>query len=64
VDKIRLGKTNTRVDILSRKDQVDTKEDKKDIKILKDKLWKRRITIKVKIAIFRKTIGRNSEKQY
>ena len=35
-----LRKTNTRADILSRKDQVDTKEDNKDIKILKNKLWK------------------------
>jgi len=33
-----LRKTNTRADILSRKDQVDTKEDNKDIKILKNKL--------------------------
>ena len=32
-----LRKTNTRADILSRKDQVDTKEDNKDIKILKNK---------------------------
>ena len=33
---------NTRVDILSRKDQVDTKKDNKNIKILKDELWKQR----------------------
>ena len=33
-----LRKSNTRADILSRKDQVDTKEDNKDIKILKNKL--------------------------
>ena len=36
------GKTNTKVDILSRKDQVDTKEDNKDIQLLKKELWKRR----------------------
>ena len=30
--------TNTRVDILSRKDQVDIKDNNKDIKILKDEL--------------------------
>ena len=29
---------NTRADILLRKDQVNTKEDNKDIKMLKDKL--------------------------
>ena len=34
-----LGKTNTKVDILSRKDQVNTKEDNKDVQLLKDKLW-------------------------
>jgi len=33
------GKTNTKADILSRKDQVNTKEDNKDVQLLKDKLW-------------------------
>ena len=33
-----LGKTNTKADILSRKDQVDTKEDNKDVQILKDEM--------------------------
>ena len=33
------GKTNMKVDILSRKDQVNTKEDNKDVQLLKDKLW-------------------------
>jgi len=28
-----------KVDILSRKDQVDTTDDNKDIKILKEELW-------------------------
>jgi len=32
------GKTNTKADILSRKDQVDTKEDNKDIQMLKEEL--------------------------
>jgi len=32
------GKTNTKADVLLRKDQVDTIEDNKNIKILKDKL--------------------------
>jgi len=31
-------KTNTKVDILSRKNQVNTKEDNKDVQLLKDKL--------------------------
>jgi len=33
-----LGKTNTKTDILSRKDQVNTKEDNKDVQLLKNKL--------------------------
>ena len=33
------GKTNIKADILSRKDQVNTKEDNKDVQLLKDKLW-------------------------
>jgi len=32
------GKTNIKADILSRKDQVNTKEDNKDVQLLKDKL--------------------------
>ena len=44
---------NTRADILSRKDQVDMTENNKDIKMLKDELWKRRISIEAEIAIFR-----------
>ena len=28
-----------KVDILSRKDQVNTKEDNKDVQLLKNKLW-------------------------
>jgi len=41
------GKTNTKADILSRKDQVNTKEDNKDVQLLKDKLWQRRTTAEV-----------------
>ena len=32
------GKTNTKMDILSRKDQVDTKNDNKDVQVLKKEL--------------------------
>ena len=46
------GKINMRTDILSRKNQVNTKEDNKDIKMLKDKIWKRRQTTEVEIVIF------------
>jgi len=31
------GKTNTKVDILLRKDQINTKEDNKDVQLLKKK---------------------------
>jgi len=33
---------NTKVDILSRKDQVDAREDNKDVQMLKEELWTRR----------------------
>ena len=42
-----LGKTNTKVDILSRKDQVNTKEDNKDVQLLKDELWQQRTTAEI-----------------
>jgi len=48
------GKTNMKVDILSRKDQVNTKEDNKDVQLLKDKLWQQRTTAEITI-IKRKT---------
>jgi len=33
------GKINTKADILSRKEQVNTKEDNKDVQLLKEELW-------------------------
>jgi len=47
------GKTNTKADILSRKDQVNTKEDNKDVQLFKEELWTRRTT--VEITILRRT---------
>ena len=41
------GKTNTKADILSRKDQVDTKEDNKDVQLLKNDIWARKTTAKI-----------------
>jgi len=41
------GKTNTKVDILSRKEQVNTKEDNKDVQLLKEELWQRRTTVEI-----------------
>jgi len=36
-----------KVDILSRKDPVNTKEDNKDVQLLKDKLWQQRMTAEI-----------------
>ena len=41
------GKTNTKTDILSRKDQVNTKDDNKDVQVLKKELWTRRTITEV-----------------
>jgi len=41
------GKTNTKADILSQKDQVNMKEDNKDVQLLKDEIWTRKTTTKV-----------------
>ena len=38
---------NTKADILSRKDQVNTKKDNKNIQILKKELWMRRTMAEV-----------------
>ena len=44
------------MDILSRKDQVDTKEDNKDVQLLKDKMWSRKIVGKIQIFDNRKVV--------
>jgi len=36
-----------KVNILSRKDQVNTKEDNKDVQLLKEQLWTRRMTVEI-----------------
>jgi len=41
------GKTNTKADILSRKEQVNTKEDNKDVQLLKDEMWTRKTMVKI-----------------
>jgi len=37
------------VDILSRKDQVNTKEDNKDIQLLKDEMWTTKTTARITV---------------
>jgi len=44
------------VDILSRKDQVDTKGDNKDVQLLKDEMWSRKIVGKIRIFDNRKVV--------
>jgi len=41
------------VDILSRKDQVDTIEDNKNIKMFKDKLWTRQVSMEAEVVVIR-----------
>jgi len=36
-----LEKTNIKANILSRKDQIDTKDNNKDVQMLKEELWTR-----------------------
>jgi len=54
------GKTNTKADILSLKEQIDTKEDNKDIQLLKNKMWTRKTTAKVTM-LRRKVIAEESD---
>ena len=49
-----LGKMNIKADILSRKDQVNMKEDNKDVQLLKEELWSKRMIAKITM-IERKT---------
>ena len=44
-----LEKINIKADILLRKDQVNTKEDNKDVQLLKEQLWTRRTTAEITI---------------
>ena len=44
-----------KVDILSRKDQVNTKEDNKDVQLLKNKLWQRKTIAEIIIMKENKT---------
>jgi len=55
-----LGKTNTKADILLWKEQVDTKEDNKDVQLLKDEIWTRKTMAKV-MMLGRKVITEESD---
>ena len=49
-----------KVDILSRKKQVNTKEDNKDVQLLKDEMWTRKTTVKI-MMLRRKVITEESD---
>ena len=44
-----------KADVLSRKNQVDTMDDNRDIKLLKNELWMRQMKIEAKVMIIRKS---------
>jgi len=44
-----LGKINTKVDILLGKGQVNTQDNNKDVQMLKEELWTRRMTTEVTV---------------
>jgi len=50
-----------KTDILLRKDQVNTKEDNKDVQLLKDKLWQQRMTAEITM-IQRRTMIEESDR--
>jgi len=50
---------STKADILSRKEQVNTKEDNKDVQLLKDEIWTRKTTVKITM-LGRKTMTEES----
>ena len=44
------GKTNTKADVLSRKDHIDTMEDNKDIQMFKKEMWiRKKITAEIEM---------------
>ena len=55
-----LGKTNMKVDILSRKETVNTKEDNKDVQLLKEKLWQWKTTAEITMIKRKTTVEENN----
>jgi len=54
------GKTNTKADILSRKEQVNIKEDNKDVQLLKKELWQRRTTAEITMIKRKTTVEKSN----
>ena len=55
-----LEKANTKANILSRKDQVNNKDDNKDVQMLKDELWTRRTIAEVTVLQRKEAIENSS----
>ena len=64
---------NTKADILSRKDQMNTRDDNKNVQILKEEVWTRRTTAEIMMLRRSKTtenldllekIQRNNTKEH
>ena len=51
---------NTKANILLRKDQVNTKENNKNVQLLKKKLWSRRTTAKITMMGRKITVDENN----
>ena len=49
-----------KVDILSRKEIIDTKEDNKDVQLLKEKLWQQRIIAEITMIKRKTTVEENN----
>jgi len=44
------GKMNTKIDVLSRKDHINTTEGNKDVQMLKEEMWTRKqITVEIEM---------------
>ena len=49
-----------KADILSRKEQVDTKEDNKDVQLLKEGLWQQRTMAEITMIKRKTTVEKNN----
>jgi len=55
-----LEKANIKADILSRKNQMNTQDDNKDVQMLKDELWTRRMIAEVTVLQRKEAIENSS----
>jgi len=55
-----LEKANTKADIPSRKDHMNTQDDNKDVQMLKDELWTRKMIAEVTVLQRKEAIENSS----